>query len=432
MRMNRRIGTAAVLAVLVSGCTDGIKRAEQIPAQSLPTLQTTIKDRQDWIQDLDYLAFYQIGEEIYFKVDPKYSTAIHNIDYEFQTVYQQADLADVYRCRLNTELYESENMIGIQYTIPQETQSERALSEKGPILSSFDRKPYGTKQITLPIESRPKVMCRTSEQLYYLAMHGYCPDPEEPSPAYEIYQCAEETLKRILSDSDSDFERVKAIYDFLTSEIYYDEAAARTSKINEAQARAYLLEGVFLDRMAVCDGKAKAYALLLNMAGIPCVRTTGRGDQGDHAWNYVQLDGKWYLSCTTYGQTKIDSLGIRLANYGTLLEGASYQASSVWGYEPEKYPAIAGVLEMEGAPVYQWMSSDRLSLEVRNPAGFRELIRQVDETCVTACKAEFSYIGEQSDLFETQAEECLPEGWIMTKLKKEGAHIYLLICPDKK
>ena len=55
---------------------------------------------------------------------------------------------------------------------------------------------------------------------------------------------------------------------------------------------------VFLTKSAVCEGYARAAMLALRYFGIPCIYVYGDAYNGKkteaHAWNMVQLGGKWY------------------------------------------------------------------------------------------------------------------------------------------
>lgn len=88
----------------------------------------------------------------------------------------------------------------------------------------------------------------------------------------------------------------------------YDFEATETTDISRAtKIGAYYLEGVLGEGepKAVCDGMSKAYSLLMNMLGIPCVRVAGTaysgGAWGGHAWNKVKLPGGWYNVDCTWG-----------------------------------------------------------------------------------------------------------------------------------
>ena len=66
---------------------------------------------------------------------------------------------------------------------------------------------------------------------------------------------------------------------------------------------AFTLEGVFNKNKAVCDGIAKAFSLMCNMEGIPCVRVRGN----EHAWCKVKINNRWTVVDPTHGNTQIDN-----------------------------------------------------------------------------------------------------------------------------
>ena len=63
---------------------------------------------------------------------------------------------------------------------------------------------------------------------------------------------------------------------------------------------AFNIDGVFLRGSAVCEGYSKAFALLCNLAGIPNVIVYGVAGGENHSWNYVYLEGQWYLIDPTW------------------------------------------------------------------------------------------------------------------------------------
>ena len=88
----------------------------------------------------------------------------------------------------------------------------------------------------------------------------------------------------------TDMEKVFYVHDWLVQNIAYD--AEHLSLPDDHNAYGALCEGT-----AVCEGYAKAYAFTMNKLGIPCVIVTS--DDLSHAWNMVQLGGKWYqVDCT--------------------------------------------------------------------------------------------------------------------------------------
>lgn len=105
-------------------------------------------------------------------------------------------------------------------------------------------------------------------------------------------------LDAMLAESaaaESRYERLALLQQALCARVVYDKTGAR---VHEAA-------GALIDGAAVCDGYAKAFKILCDRAGIPCVVVAGTAMQSDtaepHAWNYVQMEnGLWYAVDTTW------------------------------------------------------------------------------------------------------------------------------------
>ena len=298
-----------------------------------------------------------------------------------------------------------------------------------PFVRSFDDNASGGSA-ELSASGRPGVSCETSEQLYYLVMNGYDPLPKEGSTAATLYALAKQVIAERISPEMDDFKKIKAIYDYLTTEVYYDRETAYSEDTYLVKEQAYYLEGVFLNHCAVCDGKAKAYALLLNMAGVPCFRTTGVSSGGDHAWNMVQLDGRWYVSCTTYGESDMTgSIGRIVPNYVMMLSGRDTPyGEEGWGYESQKHPEVYEKLEDAGYDVYDRMGRDAgVDLVVSDLAKLRETAGKIN--LPGEFKIEFRYSGADPESFESDLAEYAASlaNTQAAKLKGEGGPVYQLI-----
>lgn len=92
-------------------------------------------------------------------------------------------------------------------------------------------------------------------------------------------------------------EIVDSIHTKLCDETVYSQ--------NTEPDRTHTLVGALADGDCVCEGYAKAFSLLCNLAGVPCFIATGTANGGAHAWNLVQLGDKWYYMDATWD----DSLG---------------------------------------------------------------------------------------------------------------------------
>lgn len=142
-----------------------------------------------------------------------------------------------------------------------------------------------------------------TEELWWALQNNLKPNfPLHNSKAELFYERAKMLLREIITDDMTDYEKALAIFDCLVDYVAYDYDAAQMPAEEDFHTDVcYYLEGVFERGRAVCDGKSKALVLLLGIEGIGCVRDFGDARDGGvgHAWNYIELDGEWYLVDTT-------------------------------------------------------------------------------------------------------------------------------------
>lgn len=108
----------------------------------------------------------------------------------------------------------------------------------------------------------------------------------------KLNNIANEILKPI-KEGMSDYEKLKIIHDgFINWGDYGDMTGGDAGNIR----------GALINKRAVCEGFARAGLYLCQKAGLKCIyvegqlRTSTVNDTwGNHAWNFVQLDDKWYL-----------------------------------------------------------------------------------------------------------------------------------------
>lgn len=159
-----------------------------------------------------------------------------------------------------------------------------------------------------------------SDELYLAAQDGVKPIPKAGSSAQAVYEQARSVLRSICTDDMTDVQKAHAIYDWIMWHVTYDTPATLITKGGESLS-AYYLESVFGDGIAefgglaynpnaVCDGMSKAYALMCNIEGIPCVRVVGNAGKnidtaGGHAWNKVFVNGAWYFVDCTWGDSHV-------------------------------------------------------------------------------------------------------------------------------
>lgn len=112
----------------------------------------------------------------------------------------------------------------------------------------------------------------------------------------QLQQKSKEILS-MLNDDMNDYEKVKIIYKYLGDNIDYDYAAM-VDKNNGIDTKETLdcqtIIGGLINGKAICGGIADSLQYILYQLDIPCFVVIGTHDNGNHAWNIIQIDGKWY------------------------------------------------------------------------------------------------------------------------------------------
>ncbi len=153
----------------------------------------------------------------------------------------------------------------------------------------------------------------TTFEMYMAMERGYRPTPVEGSNADRIYNKAKEVLRIIIDDNMDDFEKVHAIYDWLSNNVVYDHDLANSvsgnkpyDNIKVTGNNSFYAEGVFDDGVAVCNGIAIAFSILCRIEGIECYKILGGSvnpttkKSVGHAWNKVKIGDFWYICDATW------------------------------------------------------------------------------------------------------------------------------------
>lgn len=95
----------------------------------------------------------------------------------------------------------------------------------------------------------------------------------------------------------SDCEKIKYLHDWMIDNFEYDMTYQKSDIHN--------IYGGLVNRKVVCEGYARTFKYILDELGIENVLVSGsatnsNGSTEDHAWNYVQLEGKWYAVDVTW------------------------------------------------------------------------------------------------------------------------------------
>ena len=376
--------------------------ASDLEEKDLPKPKEKISSLDEMIYALDYLAFYQIDKKVSFYIDNNYSKTFYNIYQEFSKAQEQVQIADVYPSFINYSLYVDYKVITINVVSQQIATKSNSKLEASKIYEIDYQKESSDHQIPLEKSNLKEIEVETSQQLYYVVENKYKPILKKNSIAEKIYSTAKDILNSIIDDTMNEYQKAKQIYNYICSEISYDYITSGESTYNLNENQAYFLEGVFLNQNAVCDGKSKAYSLLCNMENIDNVRVTAINDkyQG-HAYNYIKIFDKWYLSCTTFGSHRMElkeneyyivpSLNMFLTNYQT-------PYASNWGYDSKMHEDIKEKIESQ--------SNFELSI-IDNLNSFKEIIESYHLNSLLNIEVEFQYF-KDINLFKEDIEKEYP------------------------
>lgn len=107
----------------------------------------------------------------------------------------------------------------------------------------------------------------------------------------EIQREAEACIANYRPEQDSEYERIKYVYEYLIRSVDYETGVKDSQNIYSA----------LVGKRSVCAGYARATQYLLEKLGVFCTYVTGKSEGQPHAWNLVQCDGKYYYVDTTWG-----------------------------------------------------------------------------------------------------------------------------------
>jgi len=166
----------------------------------------------------------------------------------------------------------------------------------------------------------------TYGETYYLTLTY---TPEYYTTAQQEAQVdaeVEELLDLLDVYTASDYEKVSAIYDYICANVVYDYAglAAQESKL------IYTAYAALINGTSVCQGYANLFYRLALELGVDARLIFGKGNGGNHGWNIVKLNGKYYnLDATwdaTNAQAGLDYTYFLLCeeNFGDHVQDAEY------------------------------------------------------------------------------------------------------------
>ncbi len=110
----------------------------------------------------------------------------------------------------------------------------------------------------------------------------------------------DEVIKSLNLDGKSDYDKFKAVTNWIVSNVRYDE--------DDETKYQHDLTGAVLDGLAVCDGYAGTFYYMANAVGLNALFEDGitNSNRIRHAWNLVEIDGTYYYVDPTNAYFKED------------------------------------------------------------------------------------------------------------------------------
>lgn len=117
-----------------------------------------------------------------------------------------------------------------------------------------------------------------------------------------------EVIKNLNLDGKSDYEKFKAVTNWIVSNVTYDSHYNGKPDIPAGTEYPHDMTGAVLDGYAVCDGYAGTFYYMANAVGIKALYEDGISiaERKGHAWNLVQIDGTYYYVDPTNAYFKED------------------------------------------------------------------------------------------------------------------------------
>jgi len=335
----------ACLALIFSACNSKKEKwfAEGIQTTELSKIET-VRNREDLTNLIDYSAFYQ--KRVKAQVSDIYKQVLKdNFDTETRWAVQYGDLAHNAE---ETQIFDAElesGFIEVFCKMPKRYGYKTGSNTKNKIytldyylLTKEKNKKVNYKDLRLFKNNKGFIKVNNSEQLFYAALNGYFPVWDKNNKVLcKIMNDCLEILK--FRHNKNELERIRRTYLYMVNESTYDLDVQRKRSTDYRDYAAYYLEGFFLYRQAVCDGLTKAYALLLALDGFEVYHVADvKKNIGGHAYNYVKVNGEYYLSSIT---NSIRTGGYeRIRDYRYFL--TNYRANDFDGYkfQSEEFPTI--------------------------------------------------------------------------------------------
>lgn len=149
-----------------------------------------------------------------------------------------------------------------------------------------------------------------------------------------VHDKMSEVIKKLITDDMSPYEKEKAIYDWQVKWTSYNDQSL--NPIVAGGSETHTPYGVLRSHNAICVGNATTFKLFMDALDIPC-KIIHSTQNGEHAWDVVQLDGEWYHVDVTFDGGVSGEPGY---NYFNMPDSVKDNGSYPWDHD--EIPAANG------------------------------------------------------------------------------------------
>lgn len=193
--------------------------------------------------------------------------------------------------------------IGAATTIYQEYLSNGALGEIRLNTNVAGRNPEAEKYIGTALDLSTRLVpfsldagmtyyANVNPTTFFVTFHG-----RDYNDLNQYVQAKAKEIAAHAAIYDTDYEKVRYINNYLVDHCEYVPEAVENP---DDYTRAFTTFGCLIEGKAVCEGYANSVQLLCEMLNIPCMKVTGTAYGGDHIWNAVYLNNKWWMLDVTF------------------------------------------------------------------------------------------------------------------------------------
>lgn len=120
---------------------------------------------------------------------------------------------------------------------------------------------------------------------------NYDMDVTQVKENWKIINEVTDAIMTQMSDTEDEYYKAKYLYEYLIDETDYQVDCENDQNICS----------VFINKISVCQGYAKAYEFLLQKAGMVSALVSGQANGEGHAWNLARVNGNYYYVDPTWG-----------------------------------------------------------------------------------------------------------------------------------